>query len=172
MAFENYGPGVFGPYYNAGAPVAGANAVQTLTIGGTPTGGTFRVGLGGIITAAIPWGTNNAVMLSAINNALNQALGPNEIVATAGTLAAGIGTIIFTFSGPTAAKRAVQLMTAVNNLTGTSPTLAFAMTTAGVAATLRDVQPGATMVDTTGKKAYINNGTPGNPAWVVVGTQT
>ena len=33
--------GSIGPYENAGVPSAGTSEVQTLTIGGTPTGGTF-----------------------------------------------------------------------------------------------------------------------------------
>ena len=40
---------------NAGVPSAGTDEVQTLTIGGTPTGDTFKLAFEGFITAAITW---------------------------------------------------------------------------------------------------------------------
>src|SRR6185436_2823579 len=121
------------PILNAGAPTAGTNEVQTLTIGGTPTAGTFKLTFDGWTTAAITWSATNATLLAAINAALDALpnVGASGIVATAGTLTAGIGTILLTFSGGSLPKRAVSLMTATNNLTGTSPTLAIAETTPG-----------------------------------------
>ena len=38
---------------NAGAPGAGTDEVQTLTIGGTPTSGTFTLSFQGAVTAPI-----------------------------------------------------------------------------------------------------------------------
>jgi hypothetical protein len=153
--------------------VAGTNEVQTLTIGGTPTAGTFKLTFDGWQTAAITWSAVNATLLAAINAALD--LLPNgaasAIVATAGTLTAGIGTILLTFSGAPLAKRAVPLMTAQSSLTGTSPTLAIVETTPGVDATGRGAPIGAQLVDVTNGKLYINTTVP-NPTWVVVGTQT
>lgn len=162
------------PLQNAGAPVAGTNEVQTLTIGGTPTAGTFQLVFDGFTTAAITWSATNATLLANINAALD--LLPNgaasAIVATAGTLTAGIGTILLTFSGAPLAKRAVPLMTYVNSLTGSSPTLAIVETTPGVDVTARGAAAAALLVDTTNKKLYINTGTPTAPTWTVVGTQT
>ena len=63
--------GALGGYTVAGAPVAGTNEVQTLTIGGTPTAGSFILALDGIPTASITWNSTNATLLSAINTALD-----------------------------------------------------------------------------------------------------
>lgn len=173
MAYEAYGPGVVGTRYNAGAPVAGTNEVQTLTIGGTPTGGTFRLSYEGRRTGNITWSATNATLLANIQAALDAITGANWIVATAGTLTAGIGTILLTFSGGDVAHRAVStILVDTNALTGTAPTLAIAETTPGVDATARDVQPGTVLVDTTNKKAYIHTGTQGVPTWTVIGSQT
>jgi hypothetical protein len=162
------------PLTNAGAPTAGTNEVQTLTIGGTPTAGTFKLVYDGWTTAAITWSATNATLLANINAALD--LLPNgaasAIVATAGTLTAGIGTVLLTFSGDPLAKRAVALMTAVNSLTGTVPTLAIVETTPGVDVTGRGSIKGQMLIDTTNGKAYINTGTSAVPVWTVVGTQT
>ncbi len=43
---------------NAGAPSAGTSEVQTLTIGGTPTGGTFTIHFEGFTSSAITWSTS------------------------------------------------------------------------------------------------------------------
>jgi hypothetical protein len=161
-------------WVSAGAPAAGTNEVQTLTIGGTPTGGTFTLTFQGFTTGAITWSAVNATLLSAINAALDLLpnVGASGIVATAGTLTAGIGTILLTFSGGNVAKRAVALMTATSSLTGTSPTLAIAETTPGVDTACIGAPKGARLTDTTNGKLYINTGTALNPVWVVVGTQT
>jgi hypothetical protein len=162
------------PLQYAGAPVAGTNEVQTLTIGGTPTGGTFRLTFDGYTTSAITWSAVNATLLAAINAALDALanVGASGIVATAGTLTAGIGTILLTFSGGNLAKRAVSLMTASSSLTGTAPTLAIAETTPGVDATALGATKGSLLVDTTNGILYINTGTGVSPTWTKVGTQT
>lgn len=169
-------PNLYGPYYNAGAPSAGTNEVQTLTIGGTPTGGTFKLALDGVQTGAIAWSATNSTLLANINAALDALAsgGSSWIVATANSLTAGIGTISLTFSGGDFAKRAVNTMTvADNSLTGTSPTLAVAETTPGVDATFRMSAPGARVIDTTNLKAYINtSSTQGSPTWTVEGAQS
>lgn len=168
------GSGLGQPLQNAGAPVAGTNEVQTLTIGGTPTGGTFTLTYDGFTTSAITWTATDATLLSRINTALDAL--PNgaasAIVATAGTLSSGIGTVVLTFSGAPLAKRAVPTMTATSSLTGTAPTLAVAETTPGVDATGNWAPKGAMLIDTTNGKAYINTGTTAAPTWTVVGTQT
>jgi hypothetical protein len=165
--------GTYGaPYANAGAPSAGTNEVQTLTIGGTPTGGTFILGFEGRSTGAITWNATNATLLASMVTALDAAYGTGSVVPTAGTLTAGIGTILLTF-GANYARRAVPTMTVVQNaLTGTSPTLAIVETTPGVDATARGYGPGAMLLDITNSKLYVNTGTALSPTWVVAGTQT
>lgn len=158
--------------YVAGAPVAGTNEVQTLTIGGTPTGGTFVLSYEGRSTTAIPWNSTNATLLASMQTALDAAYGTNSIVAAAGTLTAGIGTITLTFGGNLARKAVVNMVVANNSLTGTAPTLAIAETTPGVDASARGAPIGTLLTDTTNGKVYINTGTASNPTWTVVGSQT
>jgi len=175
MACENVGAGIYGPYFVAGAPVAGTTEVQTLTFGGTGLGGgTFRLGLDGVYTAAIAMSLTPAALASNMNAQLDATFGAGQIVATVGTYAGGGtgGTMILTFSGSTYARTAVSTMTATNSLTGTAPTIAIAETTPGVTQTLRNVAPGAMMVDVTNKKQYVNTGTAGAPTWTVTGSQT
>jgi hypothetical protein len=151
----------------SGAPVAGTNEVQTLTIGGTPTAGTFQLGLEGRNTAAITWSNVNATLLSAMNTALDAAFGTASVVATAGTLTAGIGTILLTF-GAAYARRAVPNMTTVSALTGTAPTLAVAETTPGVDATYRGAATGSMIIRTDTGQLYTNTSTTaGAPTWTV-----
>jgi hypothetical protein len=166
--------GAYRGWRSAGAPTAGTNEVQTLTIGGTPTAGTFTLTYDGFTTGAITWSATNATLLANINAALDPLpnVGASGIVATAGTLTAGIGTILLTFSGGNVAKRAVNTMTATSSLTGTSPTLAIAETTPGVDTTGIGAPIGAQLVDTTGGVVYANTGTALNPTWTKVGTQT
>jgi hypothetical protein len=172
IEMSNVIEGTLGGYTSAGAPSAGTNEVQTLTIGGTPTGGTFKLAQDGIPTADITWSATNATLLSNINAALDAAFGTSFIVATAGTLTAGIGTVTLTYSGGSYARRAMSTRTVANNsLTGTSPTLAVAETTPGVDATARFAAKGAQVTDTTNGKLYIVTAS-NPPTFTVVGTQT
>lgn len=157
----------------AGAPGAGTNEVQTLNFGGTPTGGTYRLAFEGTPTAAVTWSAVNATLLSNLNAALDAAYGTASIVATAGTLTAGIGTVILTFSGNDYARRAVSSMTVYNNsLTGTTPTLSNIETTPGVSATPYQVAKGGLVTDVTNGVLYINTGSVYSPTWTKVGLQT
>lgn len=160
------------PLTNAGAPLNGTSEVQTLTIGGTPTAGTFKVRYDGFTTAAITWTATDATLLSRINTALDGLpnLENGEVVATAGTVSSGIGTILLTFGG-NRAKLAVNLMVAVSSLTGSSPTAAITETTAGVTATGRGAAKGRLLIDTTNGLLYRNNsGTALAPDWVQAGS--
>lgn len=159
---------------NLGAISAGTDEVQTLTIGGTPTGGTFTLRFEGNNTSAITWSSNNTTLLANIQAALDAhpSLGTNGCVATAGSLTAGIGTILLTF-GAARAKQAVETMTVfANNMTGTTPTAAIAETTPGVNATGRGLPLGTTGYDDAGV-LRINTATSGLiPTWTKVGAQT
>lgn len=162
------------PLTNAGAPTAGTNEVQTLTIGGTPTGGTFKLTFDGWTTGAITWSATNATLLANINAALDLLpnVGTAGIVATDSTLTAGIGNLLLTFSGGNLVKRAVSLMTAASSLTGTAPTLAIAETTPGVNASGLGAAKGSLLTDTTNGILYIQTGTATSPTWTKVGTQS
>jgi len=162
-------------YMNAGAPGAGTDEVQTLTIGGTPDGGTFKLAYDGHTTAAITWtGADDAGLIAAVDAALEALpnIGTGGVTCADGTLTDGIGTITITFGG-NLTKLAVPTITVANNsLTGTSPTLAVAETTPGVTATARGAAKGAILQDTTNGVLYINTGTALAPTWTKVGTQS
>lgn len=152
-----------------GAPVNGTNAVQTITFGGTPTGGTFTLSVLGFTTAPIAWSATNATLVANIDAALEAlpVVGTAGVTTAVGTMTAGIGTITVTFTG----NNGVQVqptMVAVSSLTGTAPTLAVATTTPGVDATGRGAPAGALLDDLTNGIPYVNQGTATAPAWVKV----
>lgn len=120
-------------YNDEAATVAGTNEVQTITFGGTPTGGTFLISFAGETTSAITWSATNATLVANILAALNALsnIYVGDVAVAVGTAVAGIGTITVTFQG-TLAKTDVALMTATSSLTGTSPTVGIAETTPGV----------------------------------------
>lgn len=162
------------PFISAGAPSAGTSEIQTLTIGGTPTSGTFKLAFEGMTTAAITWTATDATLVANIDAALEAlpGIGTGGVTAAAGTVSSGIGTITLTFAG-NRAKQAVPLISvADNSLAGTSPTLAVTETTPGVDAAGRGAGKGALAVDTTNGKLYINTGTALIPIWTVVGSQS
>lgn len=160
---------------SAGAPSAGTSEVQTLTIGGTPTGGSFKIYFEGFTSSSITWSATDATLLANLQAAIDAlpSLGTNGFIAAAGTLTDGIGTITLT-AGGNRAKQALGsvLSCPTNALTGTAPTLAVAETTPGVDASFRGAGKGAIVSDTTNGKAYINTGTALVPVWTVVGAQT
>ena len=113
------GAGLGTPISNAGAPVGGTDEIQTITIGGTPTAGTFTLTFEGATTAAITWSAVNATLVAAIDAALEAlgTIGTGGVTTAVGTMTAGIGTITVTFTG-NQAKKAVALMTSTSSLTG------------------------------------------------------
>jgi hypothetical protein len=166
--------GVFRGLQSAGAPSAGTSEVQTLTIGGTPTGGTFTLSFDGFVTTPITWSATNATLIANIDAALEALpnIGVGGITTAAGTVTAGIGTITLTFTGNNASKAVNTIAVVANNMTGTAPTVAVAETTPGVDASGRGAPKGALLTDTTNGKLYVNTGTALAPTWTVVGSQT
>lgn len=164
-----------GPLITTGAPVAGTDEVQTLTIGGTPTGGTFKLAFEGVTTAAITWSATNATLIANIDAALEAlpGIGTGGVTTAAAALTAGIGTITLTFAGNRGKQAGVALVTVAENaLTGTAPTLAVARTTAGVDASGRGAPKGTQLVRSDTGVVYVNTGTATAPTWTVVGSQS
>lgn len=162
--------GTQGPLENAGAPVDGTDEVQTITVSGTPTGGTFTLSFGGFTTAAIAYNAATAVVEAALE-AL-PSIGTGGVAVTgAGALPGNVHTVTF---GGNLGKKAQPLLVLVDNdLTGgTSPDVAIAEDTAGVDATGRGCAKGCLLIDTTNGELYQNAGTPLDPAWALVGTQS
>lgn len=159
----------------AGVPGAGTDEVQTITFGGTPTGGTFTLTFQGRTTAAITWSATNNTLRDNVDAALEalSTVGTGGVTTAVGTMTAGIGTLTATFTGGNLTKQLLSVMTAdASLLTGTSPTVTVAQTTPGVDAAYRGLGVGALVMDVTNKKLYVNTGTALAPTWTVVGSQT
>lgn len=167
-------PSGLGPFPSAGVPGAGTSAVQTLTFGGTPTGGTFKLRFKGQRTASISWSATNSTLVANVDAALEalSTIGTGNVTVAVGTMTAGIGTLTITFAGTLAKAKQPLVAVANNALTGTAPTLAIAETTPGVDAALRGLSKGALVSDTTNGVLYINTGTPESPTFTKVGTQS
>jgi hypothetical protein len=167
------GSGLDAPLLNAGAPGAGTSEVQTITIGGTPTGGTFKLAFDGYTTAAITWSSTNNTLRDNVDAALEALpnVGTSNVTTAVGTMTNGIGTLTVTFAGALAVLVVPTITVADNSLTGTSPTVAVAETTPGVTATGRGCAVGAKLIDTTNGIAYINTGTVYAPTWTYIGDQ-
>jgi hypothetical protein len=161
------------PLIASGAPSAGTSEVQTLTIGGTPDGGTFTLSFAGFTTSAISWTATDATLVSAIDAALEAlpSIGTGGVVVADSTLTSGIGDATITFGG-NLAKLAVPLITATSSLTGTDPTIEIAETTPGVTATARGAGQGQMYINSSDGDLYINTGTALVPVWAVVGGQS
>jgi hypothetical protein len=104
------------------------NEVQTVTITGTPTGGTFKLAYRGNETANIAYNAAAAAVQTALLALPNLAAG--DVTVTGGP---GPGTPwTLTFGGALAGQDVERLSLAENGLTGgTAPTVVVAVTTAG-----------------------------------------
>lgn len=104
----------------------GTNEVQSVTVTGTPTGGTYRLVIFGQTTDPIAYNASNAT-LQGILDALD-AIDPGDVVVT-GTSTARV----LTFGGKYAAEDVPQVAAANVALTGgTSPNVTTSTTTPGV----------------------------------------
>lgn len=154
------------------APVNGTNEIQTITIGGTPTAGSFTLTFAGRTTASISWSATNATLVSNIDTALEalSTIGTSGVTTAVGTMTAGIGTITVTFVGNNA-KLNVAAMTVVSALTGTSPTIAVTTSTPGVTGDGRtQARLGTLLLDAATPKLYMNtSATVLQPTWTAIG---
>ena len=118
---------------NVVADGAGTAEQQTVTITGTPTGGTFTLTYNGQTTAPIAYNATAAAVASALN-ALGS-VGANGVSATGGP---GPGTpYVVTFA---AAGNVNQMTASGTGLTGGSPAIAVTTTAAGTNALVRAVK--------------------------------
>jgi hypothetical protein len=110
-----------------GNSISGANEVQTVTITGTPTGGTFTLAYWGQTTTAIAYNANAATVQAALE-AL-PGIGVGNVAVTGGP---GPGTpYVVTFQNALAG-RDIAALTAVGSFTGgASPAVAVTTTTPG-----------------------------------------
>ena len=107
-------------------PSAGVNAVQTLTLGGTPTGGTYTLTLYGYTTTPLAYNATGATIQAALQLLAN--IGPNNVLVSP----AGSGTTFtITFQNGMGGQN-VPTLTATSSLTGTNPTISVVTSTTGV----------------------------------------
>jgi hypothetical protein len=111
--------------------VAGNNEVQTITITGTPTGGTFTVTFGGQTTAAIAYNATAATVQAALQAMTS--IGANNVTVTGGP---GPGTPwVVTFRNALGSTNVAQMTTTDSLTGGASPASAVTTTTQGAAGT-------------------------------------
>lgn len=155
-------------YAYPGVPANGTDELNTVTIGGTPTAGSFTITIaGGRTTRAIAWSATNATLLANVDAALEDlaVIGIGGVTTADSTLSSGIGAFTITLAGKNA-RQDFAAMSVTSSLTGTSPTLAIANTTPGVAATFAKANPGQLVQDSTNGELYQNlSTTAGSPNW-------
>jgi hypothetical protein len=109
------------------APVAGTAGVQTVTLGGTATSGTFTLSYGGQVTTALAYGATNTAVQAAL--VALSTIGTGKATVSGGPLSTTAFTVTFDAS--------LVPSTVVANgaaLIGSSPVLTVAVTTPGVQA--------------------------------------
>lgn len=120
--------GKVGPYMGGTA----VNEVQTVTVTGTPTGGTFRLAFRGQATAAIAFNAAAAAVQTALLDL--PGVGPTDLAVTGGPAPGTPFTV--TFGGNLAGQNVDAITLDTNSLTGgATPTVAIATTTQGTPTT-------------------------------------
>lgn len=124
------------PLLNAGLGLkyvktpGGTQSVQTLTLTGAPTGGTFTLTYSGQVTAALPYNASAGQIQAALEALSNIAEGEVDVAGGPITSAPAVVTFMGTLAGVT------TLLTVTPSFTGGStPVLTPVMTTAGTAFT-------------------------------------
>jgi len=111
-----------------GAVILTPSEVQTVTITGTPTGGTFTLTFSGQTTGTIAYNATASTVQTALEALSN--IAPGDVVCTGGPLP---GTaVVVTFGGQYAGTDVSQMTASGAGLTGgTTPTVTVTTTTAG-----------------------------------------
>ncbi len=156
-------PGEAGPFLNAGAPSNGTDEVVTITVTGTPTGGTYKLKHEGFLTASIAYNAAASAVQTALRN-LPSIGGSNVTVSGSGG-----GPYTVTGAADLAKKVLSAITLAENALTGgTDPSVTITEDTPGVDASFRGAPKGALLVDTTNGVLYMNTGSSTVPVWSAV----
>lgn len=141
----NFGDDITGPIaYNAsaagvqaaladldsiGSGTGGTDEVQTVTVSGTPTGGTFTLTYSGQTTGAIAYNAAASGVQTALQALSN--IGANNVTVTGATG----GPYTVTFTGSLADEDVAQMTATSSLIGGTNPAVTVTTTTAGVANT-------------------------------------
>ena len=112
---------------------ANSNAIQSLTLGGVITGGTFTLSFNGQTTAPINWTLSSPTLANAIQSALTtlSTIGLGNVVVLNAAGAGNGPLFLIDFVGALAAAAQPQIAVVSNSLSGTSPTVVTAIATAG-----------------------------------------
>ncbi|MFB8122130.1 hypothetical protein ACFVG1_13160 [Streptomyces bacillaris] len=118
------------------APYSGPHSeAQTVTVTGTPTGGTYTLTFSGQTTAGIPYNATAAQVKTALENLSN--VNPGDVTVTGGPHPGSA--IAVTFVGQYLGDDVAQMTASATNLTGgTSPAVTVATSTAGGGASASD----------------------------------
>lgn len=112
---------------------AGVSEVETITMTGSPTGGSFTLTYSGQTTAAIPYNATASQVQTALTNLSNIAYG--EVYCTGGPFPAT--PVVVNFTGSLSGTLTGAPMTKTDSLTGgTTPATAIARTVTGLSNTL------------------------------------
>jgi hypothetical protein len=123
---KNATSGLYEPY------AAVTNEVQTVTITGGPTGGTFTLTYSGQTTAAIAYNATAAAVQTALEALSNVNPGDMAVTGNAG------GPYTVTFGGQYLGDNVAQMTATASFTGGTSPAVTVTTTTAGGTATASD----------------------------------
>ncbi|MFJ3283279.1 hypothetical protein [Streptomyces halstedii] len=123
---KNTATGLYEPY------AAVTNEVQTLTVTGGPTGGTFTITFSGQTTAAIAYNATAAAVQTALEALSNVNPGDIKVTGNAG------GPWTLTYGGQYLGDNVSAVTTTESFTGGTSPDITIATTTAGGTATASD----------------------------------
>jgi len=163
---------ITGTQTTRGIPVAGtitvtavgaaADTVQTITVGGTSSGGTIKLGFRDVAdpageikwTDTIAWSATEATMTTSGQTALDNLLGSNVVVLSTIADSASL-VMVLTWSGTGATELAQEeVHVDTSALTGAS-TVAVVMTTAGVTASENDFAAGSFIQPVDGSETII-----------------
>jgi len=145
----------------AAAPTNGVNAVQTLSVTGSPDGGSFTLTFGGKTTTAIAFNAAASDVQTALQ-ALSS-IGAGNVICTGGPLPGANVTITFANS---LAGQPQSTITHTDSLTGgTNPAASVTSATSGVWGSYRTALPGALLLDTANGFIYKNTGDQFTPVW-------
>lgn len=160
--------GATATYVGVGAPVNGTDAIFTMTV--SATAATFTFSYDGYTSSVVSWSATNTQLFANMQAALDAMppIGAAGTVVAVGSMTAGIGTALVTFSGARLAKTAVATLTITTvTLTGAAAALSLAYSTSGVTATYRNAGRGSLYADGTasGKLYHNASTTVGAPTW-------
>jgi hypothetical protein len=106
---------------------ARSNDVQTLSLSGNPTGGSFTLSFGGQTTAAIPFNATSAQVQAALQTLVS--VGAGNVICGGGPLPAAV---VITFEAALGLQPQAPITVGASNLTGPAPAVAHTTSGAGV----------------------------------------